>query len=97
MAERIELSELLKHISDQLVDAHEHAQKRGRAVMQFKECEIEFAIEVKKEATGTFKVWVMSLGGGIKKTESNTIKVKFASIGRFPIVAEEFLRPVDKG
>ena len=45
VSKRIELSALLEHVTSELIKSHEHAQKRGTAVMQFKECEIEFAVE----------------------------------------------------
>lgn len=49
--------------------------------MRFQECEIELAIEAEKEGEAGLKVWAMKLGGSLKKTESNTIKVKYIALG----------------
>lgn len=49
-AEKIPLSEVLEHISNELWEANERARKSGRATMQFSECEIEFAIETESKA-----------------------------------------------
>lgn len=48
--------------------------------MQFAECELEMAIEVEKNGSGGINVWVVQLGGGAKKTDSNTIRVTFKAI-----------------
>jgi len=52
MSEKIQLSEMLDHISQELLEAQRKAEQRGQATMQFSECEIEFAVETTKEAGG---------------------------------------------
>jgi hypothetical protein len=47
--------------------------------MQFGECEIEFAIETEKSGSGGVQVWVLELGGEVKRSEVNTIRIKFTS------------------
>jgi hypothetical protein len=79
MANKIPLSEVLGNISEELLKAHQNAQKRGFATMNFNECEIEFAIEAEKSGSGGVQVWVLELGGEIKKSEANTIRVKFTA------------------
>jgi hypothetical protein len=80
MKSKIRLSELLEHISEELITANEKAGKRGTATMQFHECEIEFAVETEKEGGGGVRLWVLDLKGGAKKTDSNTVRIKFSSI-----------------
>lgn len=80
MSEKIQLSEMLNHISLELLEAQNKANQRGRATMKFSECEIEFAVETTKEAGGGIKVWISELKAGAKKTDSNTVRIKFTSI-----------------
>ena len=79
MRKKMPLSEVLANITDELIKADENAKKRGFAAMQFVECEIEFAIEAEKEADGGVRVWVLELGGKAKRSEVNTIRVKFSA------------------
>jgi hypothetical protein len=87
MSEKIQLSEMLDHISLELLEAQKKATARGQATMQFSECEIEFAVETTKEAEGGIKVWISELKAGAKKTDSNTIRIKFSSIPDKPVQA----------
>ena len=96
MSEKIRLSEILDHISQELIEAQQNAQDRGQATMQFDECEIEFAVETTKEAGGGVKVWVLELKGGAKKKDSNTLRIKFSSIPNQPYQAEQDADP-EKG
>jgi Trypsin-co-occurring domain 2 len=84
---QIPLADLLSHITDQLVLADTAARARGKATMQFEECELEFAVKIEGDAKAGIKVWVLELGGGVKKSDSNTIRVKFKSIPGQPIQA----------
>ena len=87
MITEIPLSEVLEEISAELKKAAENANSSGSATMQFEECEIEFAVKVEKDAKGGLKVWMLNLGGSIKKSDSNTIKIKFKKIEENPIQA----------
>ena len=89
MTKKIRLSELLEHITEELITADEDARKRGFATMQFDECEIEFAVETEKEGGGGVKVWILDLKGGAKRTDSNTVRIKFSSIPEQPIQAKQ--------
>jgi hypothetical protein len=75
--DRIPLADLLAHISDELFAADAAAKKRGKAAMQFKECELEFAVSAEVKADADIKVWVINLGAGAKNTHSNKMKIKF--------------------
>ncbi len=87
MSEKIQLSEMLDHISLELLEAQKKAAKRGQATMQFLECEIEFAVETTKEVGGGIRVWISELNAGAKKTDSNTVRIKFGSIPEIPVQA----------
>jgi len=80
MSDKIQLSEMLDHISLELLEAQRKAHERGQATMQFSECEIEFAVETTKEAGVGIRVWISELKAGAKKTDSNTVRIKFSSI-----------------
>lgn len=79
MTTKIPLTEVLTYITDELLEADRHAQKRGESAMIFDECELEFAIEVEKSGESGIKVWLLNLGGSVKKTNQNTIRLKFKS------------------
>ena len=78
-SDRIPLSDLLASVRSEIVTADAAAQEAGVAVMKFDECEFEFAVEIEKDAKGGIKVWVLELGGGVKKKDSNKIRVKYKS------------------
>ena len=81
MAEsRFELASFIDQVAQQLLAAEAKAKTRGDHVMQFEECELEMAVSVGKDAKAGIKVWVIELGGGAKKTDANTIRVKFKRI-----------------
>ena len=88
MANKIPLSEVLEHVAGELEEADGKARARGFKVMQFGECEIEFAIETEKSGSGGVQVWVLELGGEIKRSEVNTIRIKFTSNPEHPVGAQ---------
>lgn len=79
----IPLGELILEITKQL-RAAEYKEPEGnpddRPVMQFESCEIELAISAEREASGGIQVWALRLGGGVKKSEVNTIKIRMTAI-----------------
>lgn len=56
MADTIPLSDALRQITDELLQADAYAKQRGTAVMQFQECEVEFAVELAKEGEAGVKI-----------------------------------------
>jgi hypothetical protein len=74
---KILLSDLIDTVTGELLKAQNNALKRGVSTMLFEECEFEFGIEAEKEAGGGVSVWVIDVSAGVKKTETNTIRVKF--------------------
>jgi NTP-dependent ternary system trypsin peptidase co-occuring protein len=80
MSNQIAIADVLSHISNQLLQADKAARERGTATMRFDECELEFAIKVEGSAKAGIKVWLMELGGGVTKADTNTIRIKFKSI-----------------
>lgn len=85
--DRIELSQLLRYVSQELQDADAAAKAAGSPVMQFDECRLEFAVSAEKQASGGVKVWVLNLGGGAKKSESHTLTVTMKAIPGKTVVA----------
>jgi copper(I)-binding protein len=97
MAEKIALSDILAQIADELTLAEENARRRGFAVMQFQECEIEFAVQAEKQAGGGIKVWFINLGGGVKRSDENTIRLKFTNISNMPMQAPQTSQDAEEG
>lgn len=87
MAKHVPLADVLSQIADELVQAGENARKRGTPVMQFAECEVEFAVEAETQKDGGVKIWVLTLGGAAKSKQSNRIRVKFTAMPGNPITA----------
>ena len=80
MSDEIRLADLLSHITDQLLEVDQKSRASGKATMRFEECELEFAVKIEGDAKAGINVWVLKLGGGLKKTDSNTIRIKFKSL-----------------
>ena len=91
---KIKLSEVLGTIAEELIKANESAEERHRPVMQFEECEVELALAAEQEAKGGINIWAVDLSAGAKRTETNTIRVKFGKIPGQPAVQAPV---VDKG
>lgn len=87
-AVNFELADVLSHIAEQLLVAHDRAQRRGRLVMEFDECEVEFTVKVTTGAQGGIKVWVLEAGANAALEHHNRIRLKFKPIPGEPIGAE---------
>jgi len=78
MQQKIPIAELARHVRNELETIHKAA--AGDALLRLSECEFEFALEAELEAAGGIKVWLLDLRGGGKKSESNTVRIKYSSI-----------------
>ncbi len=87
MSDKIRLTDLLAHITDQLLEADQMSRASGKATMRFEECELEFAVKIEGDVKAGLNIWVLKLGGGAKKTDSNTIKIKFKGLEGRPVQA----------
>lgn len=87
MSDEIRLADLLTHITDQLLEADRKSRARGKATMRFEECELEFAVKIEGDANAGINVWVLTLGGDVKKTDSNMIRIKFKGFEGRPVQA----------
>jgi hypothetical protein len=92
--DKIPLAQLIELVTDELRRAESLASQREDHIMQFEECELEMGIEVEASAQGEGNVWVFKLGGGVKKTDVNTIRVKFKRLSgvdmAFPAESEGY-------
>src|SRR5690242_18280070 len=88
---KVELADLIDHVAEQLTEAERRAAKRPGQVMQFKEAQLELAVSLETGGTGGLKVWVLELGGGRTKTDSNTITVTLQAVpdGALVFVGED--------
>jgi hypothetical protein len=83
--EKLPLSRLIDAVTDELLAAQAAREVKRNldgtpAIMQFEECELEMAVEIEISGEAKTNVWVFKLGGGIKKTDANTVKVKFSRL-----------------
>lgn len=87
---RISLSKVLDEIASEMRLADSRARNGGGAVMRFAECELEFAIEVEAKGGGKIEVWIAKLGGSFKRTEANTLRIKYIALDGSPggVIAE---------
>lgn len=80
MAEQqIPLADVLAHIGDELVRADQIAWERGRSVMLFKECEVEFAVKAVNKGGVGLQIYVLDLSGSKSSEVSNKVRLKFAA------------------
>jgi hypothetical protein len=87
---KIEFSELLNKIGDEIRAANKRAVDEDDAVMEFVECEVEIAFSVEQEANGGIKLYIFELGAGETSVVTNTIKLKYQSLGNtWAAVAKE--------
>ena len=66
----------------------QRAKARGFAPMRFAEFEAEFAIEASDEGQAGVRVWVLEVGGNVKRSETNTLRIKFAANPDEPVIAK---------
>ncbi|HET6387134.1 MAG TPA: trypco2 family protein [Armatimonadota bacterium] len=86
--DRAELAELVEFVSRELRKVDEKLLQSGKdPVMRFLECEIDCAIDVEVKGEGGLHVWVVNLGAGAKRSETNTIKVKYSALPSTDLVA----------
>ena len=93
---RIPLSDVLANIATEIRKAHEKATSEEHPVMKFQECELEFAVDLEQNASGGIQVWVINLTGGAKRTDSNTVKVKYTAMGDYVAAVEANVSVRDK-
>jgi hypothetical protein len=77
---RVPLSEVLAEVAEELFKADQLAKERGFAAMQFDECELEFAVRTEYAGKAGVKLYVVNLGAGGKRAETNIVRVKFTSV-----------------
>ena len=75
----IPLGELIEEVTSQLGSAARRTETKEH-VMRFAECEIEVGFDLEKKTGGKLDLKIFSLGHDRKKTDSNTIRVKFVSL-----------------
>jgi hypothetical protein len=85
---KLALADYLAAIASEFLKAQAAARLRGVSVMQFAECEIEFAVEVEGAGEAGIEIYVVKLGGSVTKTNTNTVRIKFTKLeGGSPIEA----------
>jgi hypothetical protein len=86
VAQRVSLADLVAEVASQLRLAADRVQDAPDHVMRFQECELETAVSVDTEGGGGVKIWVIEVGGRRKRSESNTVRVRFTNLPETPLV-----------
>ncbi|GAA0692252.1 trypco2 family protein [Vreelandella titanicae] len=76
---QLPLAQVLSQVAEELLAADMNARERGTPVMQFDQCEVEFAITAEASSNAGIKVWVVNIGGTAKSSHTNMIRVRFKS------------------
>lgn len=106
----VALGDMMRLIKREIQGVHDEAIQDDNALMQFVECEFEFAVEVetvvKGDAKAEFKLYVVNvgLGAGAQRTQTatNKVKLKYAALPDVQLVAavesldRELPKPVKK-
>jgi hypothetical protein len=79
------LSDVIASVKEELLKAQEALRNDGNAIMRFAECEMEFAVEVSSEGKGGVNVWIVELGAGVSRKDSNVVRVKFSALANKPL------------
>jgi Trypsin-co-occurring domain 2 len=74
--ERWPLVDMVSALSDQLREAQRRAgPPDGPGALLLKECTVQLGMSWDKKADGGVQFWVVKLGGGLNKSETETITV----------------------
>ncbi|MEV4437496.1 trypco2 family protein [Streptomyces sp. NPDC049577] len=87
--ERFELLEFAAQLADEIRRVRDNPPPPGNEVIQLTECSIEMAMEVKKEAKGGIKVYVLELGGAVSTARTNKVILKFTPIDAVQMVSTQ--------
>jgi hypothetical protein len=83
----VELKDLVDYVSIQLNEASKGADGRGGPVMKFNECTLTMTVTITKEVNAGIKVYVVTLGGDVSRSDTHTITVNFNSLPGHDVVA----------
>ena len=84
---RILFSTMLEAAKEQILAAHVNAVSQESGIMQFDECEFEFAIETEQNTSGKATVWALEISGGGKQTDSNKVRIKYKALSNVGLQA----------
>ena len=94
----IGLRELIAAVKQELTFAAADVRDAQSGMFLLEECELEVAVTAERDGKGEISVKVLdfggSLGGGLKRSEANTVRVKFKPQAKY---AEMLYPMVDEG
>jgi hypothetical protein len=88
IVKKMELSRVLEMVRAELIKANDAAFASKDPIMVFDECELEFAVSLEEELNVGFKVYFVQLGGKQKKSDTNTVTIKYKALKARGLVAE---------
>jgi hypothetical protein len=87
IVKKMELSAVLGMVRQELIKANDAAFAAGNPVMVFDECEVEFGVSLEEDIGVGFKLYFVELSAKQKKSDSNTVKVKYRALEARGLVA----------
>jgi hypothetical protein len=87
LRKRILFSTMLETVKEQIMTAHINAVSQNLGIMQFDECEFEFAIETEQNGSAKMTVYALEISGGSKQTDSNKVRIKYKALPNIPLQA----------
>ena len=77
---RFSLSELVLNVADELRTADQQSRQANKSpILELKDCEFEVKVNISYEGKIGLKFWIAELGGGGKREDAHTIKLKFGA------------------
>ncbi|HEY0631702.1 MAG TPA: trypco2 family protein [Thermoleophilaceae bacterium] len=81
MASNIGLGELIDTVANELLEAEKRAADRSARILALDGVELTLSVAVEKQGNGGIKVYVLSIGGSKKSTDTHTIRTTFKPVG----------------
>jgi Trypsin-co-occurring domain 2 len=87
--EKFPLVQLIGALGEQLREAQREAKEDDKPdLLKLKECTIELGITWEKKGEAGLEFWVVKLGGGLTKTDTQTISVTMEPLSTDDVVLE---------
>jgi hypothetical protein len=81
-ARRFPLADLISALGDELREAQRRARDDSQEdILKLKECSIEMGLSWEKKADGSIKFWIIELGGGVTKANTQTVALTLEPLG----------------
>jgi hypothetical protein len=88
--DKFPLADLIKVLGQELREAQRRAKKDDQPdLLKLKECSVELGVTWEKKADGSIEFWVIKLGGGVSKENTQTLSVTLEPLGTTVVAVVE--------